>query len=852
MDFGFKVLNVLLLSVILLIPVSSLANAQEHQQNEVGSYYDYPYVEDSYYYDDNFNNDNNKKEYYSSSYNKHDYLNNKNNDQYYYDYIGQKEVDKEDFKKIVQECEECFFSELVKLDRKTADKVLYQIDKKFGSLTELCKLIAAEKIDREKLEKIIDHVLNSPEFVDKKKVKKFFKDFQTRSSTNYDLDEFKLKEDKRVDAKSLKEFKENVLECIFPPDNVYVTFLEHEDEIERDSFIAVSNDNGLTFNTLNLSIADPDGPTDANFISLPVVSERNVYVTWLENEDDATTKNDAFIAVSNDNGLTFNTINLSIADPDGPTDASSLNPPVVSGNNVYVTWTEDEDDTTDESDVFIAVSNDNGLTFNIINLSIADPDGPTDSGDLSPPVVSGNNVYVTWAEDEDDTTGEEDMFIAVSNDNGLTFNIINLSIADPDGPTDTDFPNLPVVSESNVYVTWLENEDDNINEDDAFIAVSNDNGLTFNTINLSIVDPDGPTDADDIDPPVISGNNVYVTWVEDEDDTTFENDAFIAVSNDNGLTFNTINLSIADPDGPTSASTLHLPVVSGSNVYVTWGEDEDDTTDDNDIFIAVSNDNGLTFNTINLSIADPDGPTDASFLSPPVVSGSNVYVTWGEDEDDTTDDNDAFIAVSNDNGLTFNTINLSIADPDGPTDASFLSPPVVSESNVYVTWLENEDDTTFENDAFIAVSNDNGLTFNTINLSIADPDGPTGANSISPPVVSESNVYVTWLENEDDNINEDDAFIAVSNDNGLTFNTINLSIVDPDGPTDANSISPPVVSESNVYVTWQEDEDDTTGEDDAFIAVSNDNSLTFNTINLSIADTDGFTDAGDVSVPVIS
>ena len=208
---------------------------------------------------------------------------------------------------------------------------MYQIDKKFGSLTKLCKLITAEKIDREKVEKILEKILNSPEFVDKKKVKKFFKDFETRSSTNYDLDEFKLK-DTRVDAKSLKEFKEKVLECIFPPDNIYVAFIESEDDTtnENDAFIAVFNDNGLTFNTINLSVKDPDGLTDASEISPAVVSGSNVYVTWVEDEDDTTGDEDAFIAVSNDNGLTFNTINLNVKDPDGFTDADEISPPVVS------------------------------------------------------------------------------------------------------------------------------------------------------------------------------------------------------------------------------------------------------------------------------------------------------------------------------------------------------------------------------------------------------------------------------------------------------------------------------------------------------------------------------------------
>ena len=149
-----------------------------------------------------------------------------------------------------------FFSELAKLDRKIADRILYQIDKKFDNLTELCNLIAAEKIDREKLERIINKILSSPELVDLKQVKKFFKDYETRSSVNYNLDEIKFK-DKRVDAKKIDEFKENILECIFPPPIIYVVW-EDETPGNHDFFFSSSTDNSQTFSTPD-NISDNTG-----------------------------------------------------------------------------------------------------------------------------------------------------------------------------------------------------------------------------------------------------------------------------------------------------------------------------------------------------------------------------------------------------------------------------------------------------------------------------------------------------------------------------------------------------------------------------------------------------------------
>ena len=72
-------------------------------------------------------------------------------------------------------------------------------------------------------------------------------------------------------------------------------------------------------------------------------------------------------------------------------------------------------------DIFFAVSNNNGTSFGTpINIS-------NNTGGSSNPQIaaSGNNVYVTW---QDDTPGNSDIFFAVSNNNGTSFGTpINLS-----------------------------------------------------------------------------------------------------------------------------------------------------------------------------------------------------------------------------------------------------------------------------------------------------------------------------------------------------------------------------------------------------------------------------------------
>ena len=590
---------------------------------------------------------------------------------------------------------------------------------------------------------------------------------------------------------------------------VYATFIEgNATTNESDAFIAISNNNGTSFTRQNLSNIDQNGFTQVFPLSKPVVSEGNVYVTWEESDID-TGDSDAFIAVSNNNGTSFDTTRLSIPDPNGITRASSISDAVISGDNVYVTWTEYEHAGTDKNDVFIAVSNDNGASFNnTTRLSLRDPSGPTAVSGIGVsklPVVSGDNVYVTWIEDENSFTSKKDAFIAVSHDNGTSFNPAKrLSIPDENGPTDADRINNPVVSGDNVYVTWIEDENSFTNKNDIFIAVSNDNGASFkNTTRLSIPDPNGPTDDENhhnLDVlPVASGNNVYITWLEEEKAGSSDRfDAFIAVSNDTGHTFNKTRLSIADPNGPTRADHITNPVVSGDNVYVTWIERTNATLSNEDAFIAVSNNTGKTFKTKSLSFQDPNGTTNIERdvdISPAIISGNNVYVTWNE-EPDTQTEQAPFIAVSNNTGQTFNTTNLSMLKRGEGSSTDFnIKTPVVSGSGVYVTWIERDLNIERERDAFIAVSNDTGKTFNTINMSKTDPDGGTRANNIiNDPLVSGDNIYVTWREDKNNDTDLNNAFIAVSNNTGATFSSEELSIFDQNNDkANVRSIGNPVV-----------------------------------------------------------
>jgi hypothetical protein len=155
------------------------------------------------------------------------------------------------------------------------------------------------------------------------------------------------------------------------------------------------------------------------------------------------------------------------------------------GDNVYVTW---HDNKTGNWDTYIRTSKDRGQTFGDIILingtgtlpqkdRLGDPSGLDilqNSSEATHVAASGNNVYVlSW----DKKTGNWEVFLAISRDNGTTFgDTINISYS---SDTRSDAAHIYALN-GNVYMTWWETSQ-NGTSTTAFRA-SNDNGQTFGPI----------------------------------------------------------------------------------------------------------------------------------------------------------------------------------------------------------------------------------------------------------------------------------------------------------------------------------------------------------------------------------
>lgn len=222
-------------------------------------------------------------------------------------------------------------------------------------------------------------------------------------------------------------------------------------------------------------------------------------------------------------------------------------PIAISGDNVYVAWWGNS---TGNHEVMFKASGDGGETFgDKINLSNS-PNGTSVEADVA---TSGDNVYVTFA---DNITGTPEAYLAISNDNGETFN--------------------PLVRLSNDF-----NSSATMNQ-----AISN---MTSNNTNMPNIELQVAA----------QGDNVYVVaTASDTNNATAEQDVFIKVSNDGGQSFgNEINLSQSEG---VKSDRIHIEALD-DNVYVTWWDKN--LNDSKDIpLMRISEDGGQSFgDMINLS-----------------------------------------------------------------------------------------------------------------------------------------------------------------------------------------------------------------------------------------------------------
>lgn len=418
--------------------------------------------------------------------------------------------------------------------------------------------------------------------------------------------------------------------------------------------------------------------------------------------------------------LTFNSaVNLS-NDPFG-----SQSPLLAAaGTNVYAVWLNN---TSGNPDILFRASNNDGTSFGpVLNLS------NTPNRFSSNPQIAavGSNVYVVW--EANVTAGNQDVFFRTSTNNGASFGtVINLSHDTKNcDPFRGCLPQI-AASGTNVYVAWSNVVSGPSTPTDIFFVASTNNGGSFTAtpVNLS-------NDKVSNQPAIAAaGSNVYVVW---QDTNGGKNDLFFRASTDGGTSWNPalstppVNLS-QNPTTPVTTSLENRILATGNNVYAVWTKDTKGTPVTDDVYFAVSTNNGASFGgPVNLSNNAKSGGPEVS------AAGNNVYAIW--EDHSTVGISLVSYRVSNNNGGSFaSTISLS------SSTGFALNPQIASNAaNVYATWQ----DTTGTNDVFFRSSSDNGATFGaTVNLS------NNSGFSVSPAVAAGNTAFVAW---QDDTPGNDD------------------------------------------------------------------------------------------------
>ncbi|MGI0073726.1 MAG: sialidase family protein [Nitrosotalea sp.] len=203
-----------------------------------------------------------------------------------------------------------------------------------------------------------------------------------------------------------------------------------------DVFFTKSNDTGNTFRTLT-NVSNDTG--ESGTPRMDIVGQ-NINIVWMDN----TAGNyDILFSKSTDGGSTFGKpVNIS-----KNTEDSGYPELTVSGNNVYVTWTNAMGG--QNYDVLFSKSSDGGQTF-------ADPINISNNLGASgwPQIAIAGDVYVSWV---DDTPGTFDIFIAKSIDDGKSFESpVNIS----NTPSESWY-NRMAVSSNTVYMVWQEKDQTN-------------------------------------------------------------------------------------------------------------------------------------------------------------------------------------------------------------------------------------------------------------------------------------------------------------------------------------------------------------------------------------------------------
>lgn len=423
------------------------------------------------------------------------------------------------------------------------------------------------------------------------------------------------------------------------------------------------------------------------------VSDNTIYAVWISNLNPKNSEI-LFKKVDNNSMSFSSTANIS-----NTTGISNLVKLSSAEDNVYIIW---EDKQADKWQLLFSKSDNNGTIFDTVT-SLSNDTGNVHLHDLS---SAGNNVFVSWAANENISSSNKEIFFRKSNDSGYSFSdIFNLS-NDNDDSLD---PHMVINQNGSIiYIVWTKCD---TSHDDPICSVvftrSLDQGNTFTASKIINTGKFLPQ----------CSNSTSLS------DTVFR-------SNSNIIPPQLLNNLIVN-ERVNSINPNVFTTLEGNQVYVLW-EQSTFGKGDSELFLTSSNDYGNSFNsTINIS-----NSSGTSRLADGHILGEELYVTWA----DTLNQSGPFevllrkIDPKNKLGKVLNLSN---------TPGNSVSPYLwASDKKIHVAWTDN--------------TNESSVLLSTIDLpgSIVTKkivkSNPTDVYTNPMIFDTEDKLWISWTESNKD------------------------------------------------------------------------------------------------------
>lgn len=342
--------------------------------------------------------------------------------------------------------------------------------------------------------------------------------------------------------------------------------------------------------------------------------------------------------------------------------------------------------------------------------------------------VYGNNVYLLWQ----DMAGTYFSYVSKSTDGGVTFNNgVKVGGTDPQvfGAITTD-------NAGSIYVVW----DGLVGENfiGVYFAKSINQATTFSAPLTISADGAFPQIA-------VHGSNVYVSFYKPKAGNKVG--CFFARSTNGGTTFEApYEVTDASIDDVKWDSPNAMCLDNNGNIYCIWNDGRRVGTG-TDIYVAKSTNSGVSFGA-NIIVNDIAGDANKIRTGPTIAgTGSNVYVTWRQEDDGSGSNRKILFGKSTNGGSSFGAATEIASGGWGSPSLA-----INSTGDIYIAYPQF---TGGRFGLFCTKSNNQGATF-PVTVSISD----TNANVKDPSICVDGNdiLYAVWTLARDGN--EDDAYFA--------------------------------------------------------------------------------------------